>query len=135
MDKANILIIDDEETICEIFSKILQEEGYTVYTAVDGRKGLRIARERTIDIVLLDIKMPRLDGIGILKRIKGSDGDTVVIVITGYGTITLAKEAMKLGAFDFVTKPFDLNYVKSLIKEGLHLRTPDIHKAGGPVFQ
>ena len=135
MGKPAILIIDDEETICEIFGKILREEGYIVYTAVDGRKGLKIARERTIDIILLDIKMPKLDGIEILKRIKGSDGDTIVIIVTGYGTIGLAKEAMKLGAFDFVTKPFDLNYVKSIIKEGLQLRTPEVHNAGGPVFQ
>ncbi len=124
MERANILIIDDEETTCRIFSKILQEEGYTVYTALDGIEGLKIAKENPIDVIFLDIKMPKMDGIKILKMIKKSDAGIVIIILTGYGTIELAKKAMGLGAFDFITKPFDLNFVKSIIKEALLLRTP-----------
>ena len=124
MERANILIIDDEETTCRIFSKILQEEGYTVYTALDGIEGLKIAKENPIDVIFLDIKMPKMDGIKILKMIKKSDAGIVIIILTGYGTIELAKKAMRLGAFDFITKPFDLNFVKSIIKEALLLRTP-----------
>ena len=124
MERANILIIDDEETTCRIFSKILQEEGYTVYTALDGIEGLKIAKENPIDVIFLDIKMPKMDGIKILKMIKKSDAGIVIIILTGYGTIELAKKAMGLGAFDFITKPFDLNHVKSLIKEGLLLWAP-----------
>ena len=135
MERDNILIIDDEETTCKIFSKILQEEGYTVYTALDGIEGLKIVRENPIDVIFLDIKMPKMDGIEILKRIKKSDAGIIVIVLTGYGTIELAKKAMRLGAFDFITKPFDLNFVKSIIKESLQLRAPEVHKPGRPVFQ
>lgn len=118
-NKTKVLVIDDEKKLCDLFEKILTNEGYTVYIALDGEKGLNDAKEKKPDVILLDIKMPKLGGIEVLKRIRETDKEVVVIMITGYGTIDLAKKAMELGAHDFITKPFDFEFVKGLIKESL----------------
>jgi DNA-binding NtrC family response regulator len=73
-------------------------------------------------LVLLDIKMPKMDGIEVLKRIKKIDKDLVVVMITGYGALDTAKEAMKLGAYEYVTKPFDLDFIKAVIRDVLSER-------------
>lgn len=119
--KPQILVIDDEKDVCNIFEKSLTQEGYTVFTALDGASGLKIIKEKKPDIVLLDLKMPRMDGIEVLRNIKKIDKNIVVIIITGYGTMDSARMAMRLGAFDYITKPIDLEYVNAVIKDGLKL--------------
>lgn len=119
--KPLILIIDDEKDVCALLGNILTSEGYMVLTALDGMSGLKIAEEKKPDIVLLDLKMPKMDGLEVLRCIKRIDKNIVVIIMTGYGTIDTARIAMKLDAFDYITKPFDLNYVKAVVKDGLKL--------------
>lgn len=121
INKPQILVIDDEKDVCLFFKKVLVEEGYTVLTTLDGVSGLKIVKEKKPDIVLLDLKMPKMDGIEVLRHIKKFDKNMVVVVITGYGTMDTARMAMKLGAFDYITKPIDLEYLKAVIKDGLKL--------------
>jgi len=116
-----ILVIDDEKDVGLFFKKALTYEGYTVYTALDGVEGLQIVKEKKPDIVLLDLKMPKMDGIEVLQKIKKIDKNLIVIVITAYGTMETARMAMKFGAFDYITKPIDLEYVKEVIRDGLQL--------------
>ncbi len=120
-NKAQILVIDDEKDLIHLFEKALTHEGYTVLTALDGISGLKIVKEKKPDIVLLDLKMPKMDGIEVLRHIKKIDKNIVVIIITGYGTMDSARMAMKFGAFDYVTKPTDLEYLKAIIQDGLKL--------------
>lgn len=119
--KPQILVIDDEEEICNIFKKSLTLKGYTILTALDGESGLKIVKEEKPDIVLLDLMLPKMDGIEVLRHIKKIDKNIVVIVITGYGTMDTARMAMKFGAFDYITKPIDLEYMNAVIKDGLKL--------------
>jgi len=119
--KPQILVIDDEEEICNIFKKSLTLEGYTVLTALDGESGLKIVKEEKPDIVLLDLMLPKMDGIEVLRHIKKIDKNIVVVVITGYGTMDTARMAMKFGAFDYITKPIDLEYMNAVIKDGLKI--------------
>ncbi|MFZ1527242.1 MAG: sigma-54 dependent transcriptional regulator [Ferruginibacter sp.] len=106
---ANILIIDDEKAIRKTLSEILSFEGYKIDEASDGEEGLRKFSEKTFDIVLCDIKMPRLDGIEFLEKAKHINPDTPIIMISGHGNIDTAVEAVKKGAFDYISKPPDLN--------------------------
>lgn len=120
-DKPKILVIDDDKDVGYIFKKALAMEGYSVLTALDGVSGLRIVKEKKPDIVLLDLKMSKMNGIEVLRRIKKIDENIVVIIITGYGTMDTARTAMKFGAFDYITKPIDLEHVNAVIKDGLKL--------------
>lgn len=120
-NKAQILVIDDEKEVCDLFKKALSPEGYSISTALDGVSGLKIVKEIKPDIVLLDLKMPKMNGIKVLREIKKADKNIVVIVITGYGTMDTARMAMTFGAFDYITKPVDLEYLKAIIKDGLKL--------------
>lgn len=106
---ANILIIDDEKAIRKTLSEILSFEGYKIEEASDGEEGLKKFSEKTFDVVLCDIKMPKLDGIEFLEKAKLINPDTPIIMISGHGNIDTAVEAVKKGAFDYISKPPDLN--------------------------
>jgi len=106
MINAKILIIDDEPVICSGCRMILDEHGYSVDVAASGRQGLEKLGKNPFDLVLLDIKLPEMNGLEILTRIKQEMTDVYVIMMTGHGTVANAVEAMKQGAFDFITKPF-----------------------------
>ncbi len=101
-----VLIVDDEESIRYGLREWLQEEGYSVSEAPNGRTALELAREEP-HIVLLDFNLPDMDGLAVLKELAGYPGNPVVIMMTGYGTIEMAVEAMRLGAYHFLTKPWD----------------------------
>lgn len=105
----NILIIDDEKSIRKTLSEILSFEGYKIEEAADGEEGLKRFSEKNVDLVLCDIKMPKLDGIEFLERAKEINPDIPIIMISGHGNIDTAVEAVKKGAFDFISKPPDLN--------------------------
>src|SRR3982750_2139471 len=106
---TNILIIDDEKSIRKTLSEILSFEGYKIEEAGDGEEGLKKFTEKTYDVVLCDIKMPKLDGIEFLDKAKLANADVPVIMISGHGNIDTAVEAVKKGAFDYISKPPDLN--------------------------
>jgi len=106
---TTILIIDDEKAIRKTLTEILSFEGYQIDEAPDGEEGLKCFKEKQYDVVLCDIKMPKLDGIEFLQRATEHNPDVPVIMISGHGTIETAVEAVKKGAYDFIQKPPDLN--------------------------
>lgn len=106
---SNILIIDDERAIRKTLGEILSYEGYKIEEASDGEEGLRKFKEKAYDVVLCDIKMPKLDGIEFLDKAREANPDVPIIMISGHGTIETAVEAVKKGAFDYISKPPDLN--------------------------
>ncbi len=122
--KKKILIVDDIKETCDTLKEILAEEGYQTFSALTGRTALNTVKKKKPDLVLLDIKMPKMGGIEVLKRIKQIDKDVVVVMITAYGALDTAKEAMRLGAYDYVSKPFDLKFIKAVIRDGLSEKKP-----------
>jgi two-component system nitrogen regulation response regulator NtrX len=106
---AKILIVDDEESIRETLKEILGYEGYEVTEAEDGKKAFSLIKKQSFDAVLCDIKMPGMDGLELLEKSSELVPDLPFIMISGHGTIETALEATKKGAFDFVSKPPDLN--------------------------
>ncbi len=115
----SILIVEDKESMAEMLRETLESEGYTVISAKDGAEGMTYLKEKKIDLVLTDLKLPDSDGIDILRVSKEENQFRPVIIMTAYGTIEKAVEAMKLGAFDFITKPFDTDYLLMLIKRAI----------------
>ncbi|MEI8053516.1 MAG: sigma-54 dependent transcriptional regulator [Bacteroidota bacterium] len=106
---ANILIIDDEKAIRKTLSEILSFEGHKIDEAADGEEGLKKFIEKTYDVVLCDIKMPKMDGIEFLEKAKQFNSDVPIIMISGHGNIDTAVDAVKKGAYDYISKPPDLN--------------------------
>ncbi|MDD5687874.1 MAG: response regulator [Elusimicrobia bacterium] len=116
-NKPTILIIDDEQGLRDMLSFALQKEGYIVLTAENGMEGLKKVTEQKIDMVITDIKMPEMDGITVLGKIKEIKPDIEVIVATGYGTMETAIEALRKGAYDFINKPFNLDELSALLSK------------------
>ncbi len=113
---TKILVIDDERSIRNSMKDILQYEGYEVVLAENGMEGLVSVKSEKPDVVFCDIKMPKMEGIEVLERIKEFSADTPVIMISGHGTIDTAIEAIRKGAYDFIEKPLDLNRIQITIK-------------------
>ncbi|MBE2229399.1 MAG: sigma-54-dependent Fis family transcriptional regulator [Chitinophagaceae bacterium] len=116
---ADILIIDDEKAIRKTLSEILNFEGYKTEEASDGEEGLKKFKEKNYDLVLCDIKMPKLDGIEFLQRAGEANPDVPVIMISGHGNIETAVEAVKKGAYDYISKPPDLNRLLITIRNAM----------------
>jgi two-component system, NtrC family, nitrogen regulation response regulator NtrX len=116
---AKILIIDDEKSIRKTLREILEYEKYQVDEAADGNEGLSMLQKVKYDIVLCDIKMPKVDGIEVLEKAMEISADTCVVMISGHGTIETAVEAVKKGAFDFIAKPLDLNRLLVTIRNAM----------------
>jgi len=116
---ANILIIDDEKSIRKTLSEILSYEGYKIDEAGDGEEGVKKFSEKTYDVVLCDIKMPKLDGIEFLDKAKEINPDVPIIMISGHGNIDAAVEAVRKGAFDYISKPPDLNRLLITLRNAL----------------
>src|SRR5919202_3292353 len=122
MQRAKILIADDERSITEGFSAILQDEGYEVDVAQDGQKALDRLASGTYGGVLADLKMPKVDGLALLKELQSREITTECIIITGQGTVDSAVEAMRQGAYDYIEKPLNaekLNRLKAVIPKAL----------------
>lgn len=116
---AKILIIDDEKAIRTALRDILEHEKHKVEEAEDGASGLEKAKKGGFDVVLCDIKMPKMDGMEVLERLMAHDDSTPVVMISGHGTIDTAVEAIKKGAFDFIQKPPDLNRILVTLRNAL----------------
>ncbi|MCS6917574.1 MAG: sigma-54 dependent transcriptional regulator [Chitinophagales bacterium] len=116
---ATILVIDDEKSIRRMLREILEYEGYKVEEAADGLEGLELIKSKAFDAVLLDIKMPKMDGMEVLDKIMEINSDLPVLIISGHGTIDTAVEAVKKGAYDFVAKPMDLNRLLISLRNAL----------------
>jgi len=128
MNKLKILIIDDEPSICSALKMALQREGYSVETALSGKVGLNILKNSTPDAVILDLRLPDTDGMYILKKIKEFSDNVIVIVISAFGDTKTAVEAVKRGAYDFITEPFDLNEIKLSLERALRERELETEK-------
>jgi len=120
--QANILVMDDEETMRDSCQQALSRDGNKVAVAEDGVKGLALLERESFDLVILDLKMPGLSGMEVLKKIKEDNPEATVIVITGYATVESAVEAMKRGAYDFIPKPFTPDSLRAIVKRALDRR-------------
>lgn len=116
---ADILIIDDEKAIRKTLSEILSFEGYKIEEASDGEEGLKKFKDKSYDVVLCDIKMPKIDGIEFLQKAGEANPDIPIIMISGHGNIETAVEAVKTGAYDYISKPPDLNRLLITIRNAM----------------
>lgn len=120
--RARILVVEDESSMREVLTVLLSEEGYGVVSAKDGSEGVELIEKNIYDIIITDIKMPGVDGFGVLRRAMAVSPDTAVIMITAFGTTESAIEAMKLGALDYVQKPFKVDEIRLIVKNALDRR-------------
>ena len=118
----SILVIDDKDSMRTMLSRTLQEEGFQVDAVEGGPRGLELARLKSYDLALTDLKMPEMDGLQVLSTLKEIDNDMAVVIMTAYGTVETAVEAMKNGAYDFITKPFDPDHLNVVIQRALENR-------------
>ena len=118
----HILIVDDEKNILQTLAPILQDEGYEISTAENGTDALRLVKEDMPLVVLLDIWLPDIDGIEVLKKIKEQQPEVIVIMMSGHGTIETAVKATKLGAYDFIEKPLSMEKVSLIVKHAIDLQ-------------
>jgi DNA-binding NtrC family response regulator len=112
---ARILVVDDEQEVCDMLEKFLTIKGYEVSTALSGEDALTLVKEESPHIVLLDIRMPEMDGLECLERIKEIDKKIEVIMITAIKQEEVGKKAMELGAYDYITKPLSLQYLQDCL--------------------
>ena len=120
--KYNILVVDDEKNIREGLGRVLELDGYRVFLAADGREGLKFVERRDIDLVISDLKMPGVNGEELLKQTRNMYANLPVIILTGHGTVENAVQAMKDGAYDFLTKPINFEHFAILVKRALSNR-------------
>jgi len=125
---ATIMVVDDEPRACRLLEKILREENYQVMAATSGRQSLALAAEVHPQLIVLDIVMPDMDGVATFRELRRLGHLGTVIMLTAQGTLQTAREAMMLGAYDYITKPFNLEFLKSVVREGLRVHRPDEQK-------
>lgn len=119
MDNYRILVIDDEEIVRISCKKCLTPEGYDVDVAANGVEGMRLTLSNKYDLILTDLKMPDMDGMEFLEKMKETQPDAKVIMITGYSTVENAVKAIKLGAYNYIEKPFTPDTLITAVKEAL----------------
>jgi DNA-binding NtrC family response regulator len=117
--KPAILVVDDDEVMRQTLSDVLKKKGYAVSTAETGGQTISSIKEQLFDLVLLDIRLPDMDGLDVLKSVKEIESDLMVIVMTAYSDVQTAVMAMKSGAYDYIDKPFELEELKILIQKAL----------------
>ena len=118
----NLLIIDDEKSILDLLGVVFKKEGYRVHTALSAKTALELIQREDFDLILTDIKLPQMSGMNILKLVKERNPEMPVVMITAYGTIKQAVEALKMGALNYVVKPFDMEELKIIVAQGLEKR-------------
>jgi DNA-binding NtrC family response regulator len=122
MIRPRILVIDDEEIVRISCKKCLTPEGYDVDMASNGIEGMQLAQAAKYDLVLTDLKMPEMDGMEFIEKAKEIQPDTKVIMITGYGTVEHAVKALRLGAYNFIEKPFTPDALINAVREALEIK-------------
>lgn len=126
MMKARLLVVDDEESIREFLEIMLKKEGYEVTLAEDGSKAKDLLAKKSFDMIISDLQMPNMTGIELLKHVKESYPETVFMMITAFGTTETAVEAMKMGAYDYLTKPFKIDEVRLNIQNALRSKNLEV---------
>lgn len=121
--KPSILIVDDDEVMQETLSDVLRKRGYEIFTVGSGNGALPMIEKNVIDLILLDMRLPDIDGLEVLKKIKEFDNEILVIMMTAYSDVQTAVSAMKSGAYDYINKPFELEELKLLIEKGLEMKS------------
>src|SRR5512136_2769235 len=124
MDKAKvkILVVDDEQGLCAGVQEALRREGYVVDAMTDASAALKLTEQRLYNLVISDIKMPGLSGLELLTRVRAHSRDTLFILMTAFGTVESAVEAMKQGAYDYLPKPIDMKRLRALVQKALEFQ-------------
>ena len=135
-DGTHVLVVDDEEDVRETLSGVLTKLNYIPHTAESGKEALEVFKANKIDVVLSDLYMPEMDGIQLLKRIRSIDNKAVFMMITAHPTIETAVDAIKKGAYDYLTKPFHIEEVRMKINRALERRglTHSVKTANGIIW-
>jgi nitrogen regulation protein NR(I) len=134
-EHKQILVVDDEPNLRRVLSAQLERDGYDVHSAEDGEQALAILKEHHIDLVITDLRMPRIDGMELLRRAQKLDAELPVVMITAHGTVDNAVEALKTGAFDYLTKPFDQIEVRTIVAKALRTRDLSATEASRPFHE
>src|SRR4030066_2391374 len=121
--KPSILIVDDDDVMQETLSEVLKKRGYEVFSVGSGNGALSVIKKNIIDLILLDMRLPDVNGLEILKKIKEFDTEILVIIMTAYSDVQTAVSAMKSGAYHYINKPFELEELKLLIEKGLETKS------------
>jgi DNA-binding NtrC family response regulator len=121
--KPSILIVDDDEVMQETLADVLKKRGYEVFSVSSGNGALSVTKKNVIDLILLDMRLPDVDGLEILKKMKEFDSDILIIMMTAYSDVQTAVSAMKSGAYHYINKPFDLEELQLLIEKGLETKS------------
>jgi DNA-binding NtrC family response regulator len=121
--KIKILVVDDEQGLCAGVQEALKREGYVVDATTDAPGALKMAQERLYNLIITDIKMPQLSGLELMSRVRERNHDTLFILMTAYGTVESAVEAMKQGAYDYLPKPIDMKRLRALVEKALEFQT------------
>ena len=125
-----ILVVDDDEGVRQVLGQSLQDAGFRVSSVESGEKAVAAAREETFDLVILDMVLPRVDGMEVLRDITAAKPDLPVVMITGYASVETAIKAMKMGAVDYIVKPFRMEEVELVVGKALersHLRRENVY--------
>jgi two-component system, NtrC family, response regulator AtoC len=131
-ERKQILVVDDEPNLRRVLSAQLERDGYDVHTAEDGEEALRMLQDNHIDLVITDLRMPKVDGMELLRRALEIDDELPIVMITAHGTVDNAVEALKTGAFDYITKPFDQAEVRTIVRKALKTRDLSATEATRP---
>ena len=114
-----ILVVDDDETMARTLLRALTRHGHQCFTALNGDQGLKLIHETRFDLILTDLVMPGFDGVTFVRTVKSIDSNIPIIMMTGYGSVDTAVEAMKAGAYDYLTKPFEVDELRLVVKRAL----------------
>jgi DNA-binding response OmpR family regulator len=117
--QASILVMEDEESVAKGLEMVLEEEGYAVDLAMNGKSAIETIQTRDFDVLVADLRLPDINGMEVIRMIRESRPDTVVVVITGYASVDSVVESMKLGAYDYLAKPFSEDQIKSTVGKAL----------------
>ena len=128
----NVLVMEDEFSVAKGLEMVLSEEGYKVALAATGRAALDNFREKGCDVLVADLRLPDIDGMDVIRMIKSARPETIVVVITGYSSVDSAVESMKLGAFDYLPKPFTDDQIKSAVSRALKEKQAELPSVSAP---
>ncbi|MBI4202603.1 MAG: response regulator [Chloroflexi bacterium] len=127
LERANILVTDDDQSVRQMLQEVLRQAGHSVTAAANGERGLELLAQQRFAVLLLDIMMPGISGIEVLGKVTSAYPETAVLMLTGVVDTKTAVEAMKLGAYDYITKPFDVEEILTKLGKALERRQLELH--------